>query len=575
VVLNGSTEGAFWSRAGIIQSAQESIARLEGANQVLLEGDKSIPACFGFDEAIDRLNLQATCESAENSTDAHEVYRCLSASNLVSLYSDFVLQIVTHIDDFDGSFRSRVALDMIHMMASHAWPKMSEIVSRLSGLTEVRYRQMLSDLILLSVVGVAINIAAFLFALYIQLQLRHLFRTALMIMKRVSPLDLIDNKHMMDFIMNRSMAEVNRAMPISQSAIHYAKDVIICTTLNGIIEMVNPAAAETFFCTPEQLLGQSISILFVPESIDEIAKEMALRKTETTPKMVERNFECMNGLDKIMTCGVFILGIQSEKSRAMEALVFIIRDKSEVMEKQKETEKAKTDTEAFLQHIVPVQIINRMRTSGSNNSFSVNSASVIFVDISRFSEYFLRLSPQETIEDISNIFSSFEKCLQNYPALSKIKVIGDTFIAAGSLLEEECSDGKAVAQNAVEFGLQCMSEIEEINQRRGSDLALKVSIVTGGPLVVALIGDKPLFDIIGFPLLAGARLLEFVTPGSVMICAQTYQHLADRIFLIEPNGQVSIKGMDPLDVFSVSNDISKFGDGSHPKGIIQSLSGYL
>jgi hypothetical protein len=127
---------------------------------------------------------------------------------------------------------------------------------------------MLTSLALLPVFWILVHIIAFLFAMYTQRQLNNLFRTALMIMKRVSPLDLLHNKWIMDFILNRSGAGVNRPMPISQSVFHSPKDIIICTRLSGVTQIVNHTARKTFFCTSEQQLGQSIRIIFSTENSD-------------------------------------------------------------------------------------------------------------------------------------------------------------------------------------------------------------------------------------------------------------------------------------------------------------------
>lgn len=99
-----------------------------------------------------------------------------------------------------------------------------------------------------------------------------------------------------------------------------------------------------------------------------------------------------------MPCGVTILGmssqghtLKSEESSQehlkVTSFVFILRDETQLIEQQKEAEASKAQSENLLFQILPRHIVAKLNSGEKDVSFTVQSASIIFTDVVKFSEY--------------------------------------------------------------------------------------------------------------------------------------------------------------------------------------------
>ena len=115
-------------------------------------------------------------------------------------------------------------------------------------------------------------------------------------------------------------------------------------------------------------------------------------------------------------------------------------------------------------------------------------------------------------------------------------------MAASGLFSPEEPEQNHASQT-VQFGLDCLSCLEEANAQLESSLQVRIGINTGGPLIAGVLGtDKPTFDIIGDPINVSARLQSTCIPSTIQISEGTYNCIADLPFNIEHRGEVELKG---------------------------------
>ena len=99
------------------------------------------------------------------------------------------------------------------------------------------------------------------------------------------------------------------------------------------------------------------------------------------------------------------------------------------------------------------------------------------------------------------------------------------------------------AEAIIKFGLDAINELDDINLRLNSNLAVRVGVNSGGPVLAGVLGtDKPVFDIIGDTINVASRLQSTDLPGQVQISQGTYDLVSDSDFFIEPRGEVFLKG---------------------------------
>jgi class 3 adenylate cyclase len=187
-----------------------------------------------------------------------------------------------------------------------------------------------------------------------------------------------------------------------------------------------------------------------------------------------------------------------------------------------------------------------------NINFSVESATIVFIDIDKFSEYSKSLEPARILESLSLIFGAYDKILSNFHTLTKIKIIGDIYMCAAGLFTSS-DPSQVAALEAVQFGIECLQAIESINQTLSSVLSIRIGINTGGPIIAGILGtDKPAFDIIGDAINIAARLQSTGIPGQIHISQSTYELINEAHFIFEQRKDIFLKGKGMTNTYLIS-----------------------
>ena len=302
---------------------------------------------------------------------------------------------------------------------------------------------------------------------------------------------------------------------------------------------------------------------------ERIRNQLDLMSNGQCALVYEDHFICMTDDAKEMPCGVTILGMTSGKNESdgsnsgsskgakVESFVVILRDETQLVQQQREAEAAKAQSENLLYQILPRDIVVRLNSGEKDISFTVQSASIIFTDVVRFSEYASNLSPQEIMGSLSTLFAAFDTCAKHYELITKIKLIGDIYMAAAGLFSKESIPPNAHAEEILKFALECLAELDAVNMKLNANLQLRIGINSGGPLLAGVLGtDKPVFDIIGDPINVAARLQTTDIPGKIQIPQSTYDLVHDGPYTIEERGEVFLKGKGKTMSYLVSPTIS-------------------
>ena len=199
-----------------------------------------------------------------------------------------------------------------------------------------------------------------------------------------------------------------------------------------------------------------------------------------------------------------------------------------------------------------MDIVLRINRGESNISFSVPSATIIFIDIQRFSDYASSMSPSQIMGALSLMFGSFDDILSKYPIIIKIKLIGDIYMAAGGIFSPNEQPQKH-AEACVKFALDVLQDLDDVNNKLSSNLNVRIGINTGGPLIAGVLGtDKPTFDIIGDPINVAARLQSTDIAGKIQVSQSTYDLTQSMEAMFEKRGEVFLKGKGKATAYFVT-----------------------
>ena len=148
------------------------------------------------------------------------------------------------------------------------------------------------------------------------------------------------------------------------------------------------------------------------------------------------------------------------------------------------------------------------------------------------------LPSAEIIELLNDLFSAFD-AIASELEVEKIKTIGDAYMAVSGLPER--SDDHA--DRVVLMAVRMLGAISDLNQRRDTQLQLRVG-VHSGPVVAGVIGRRKFaYDLWGDTVNTASRMESHGVPGAVQISAATHGLLIDdSAFEVEERGLVEVKG---------------------------------
>jgi class 3 adenylate cyclase/Tfp pilus assembly protein PilF len=215
-------------------------------------------------------------------------------------------------------------------------------------------------------------------------------------------------------------------------------------------------------------------------------------------------------------------------------------------------EKEKNRSENLLLNILPSEIAEELKETGSANARSFDNVSVLFTDFKNFTQISQRLSAERLVSEINACFKEFDAiCARN--GIEKIKTIGDSYMAAGGL---PAPSDNAV-KNTILAGLEMAEFVLSESKRRKFDkmdigIEMRVGIHTG-PVVAGIVGaTKFQYDIWGDTVNTASRMESAGEVGKVNISQATYEFIKnDPSFRFHERGSVQAKGKGKIAMWFV------------------------
>lgn len=542
-----------------LQLARDSLRKLTNTHTAMVRGSGQWGAMYGFDIILTRINYQESCELSTPAKSFHDTYQCASADRLVATVIDLATPILefaavrnTTSDMFDSFY------ELMHLMNSHLWYKFVDTSTRLVTVAQNSYESLVSVSMLFLFIGIIVSIIIFLGGIVLYASMISTYRAVLAQIKHIPPYILVSNKDLKNFLLEKG-DEKTSVVSLSRNILHDMLDATLCVSHSGVVEMVNPAVTKVLGFTPEQVLGQSIFTIFCEEDVEGIWNHMNIIMDRQNGSVYEDHVECLNDNGDLLPVHLTLIAIQYDQNVQNCNFVFILHNEADLIQRQKTAEEAKLKSENLLYHILPEDIVMRLNSGEKDICFTVPSATIIFIDVVKFSEYAKNLTPQQIMGTLTALFSQFDNNADNYSLMRKIKLIGDVYMAAAGLF----SDGQNPSEHAnqtVRFALDCLMSVDYVNMSVNSNLSVRIGVNTGGPIIAGVLGtDKPVFDIIGDTINVASRLQSTDIPGNVQIPESTLSLLNKDEYAIEPRGEVFLKGKGQVQTYLIVPDPLSYG----------------
>ncbi|OHT03073.1 Adenylate and Guanylate cyclase catalytic domain containing protein [Tritrichomonas foetus] len=196
----------------------------------------------------------------------------------------------------------------------------------------------------------------------------------------------------------------------------------------------------------------------------------------------------------------------------------------------------------MLSSILPPSLVPRVQAGETNISFAVQSATILFLDIVSFTPWCGSLPADKVMYTLNQMFKKLDSNVAQYPTMMKIKCIGDCYMAAGGVFSEMNQPAEH-AKEVVNFGLDAIDRIRDINKELNENLQIRVGVNTGGPIVAGVLGiGKPTFEIIGPAINMAQQMEHHGIPMKVHISRNVYELVYGDSFEISERGNIEVKG---------------------------------
>ena len=263
----------------------------------------------------------------------------------------------------------------------------------------------------------------------------------------------------------------------------------------------------------------------------------------------------MDDTDSIFRCIEFGADDYIKKpfdNTILEARINTSIEKRQLREKEKkllielQVEREKSDN--LLLNILPNEIADRLKQGDSTIADKHESVTILFADLVSFTPQAKDLSAQKLVEILNLIFRKFDTSADLYE-IEKIKTIGDSYFAIGSLKETP----EKAAVKVVQFAMEMIEIIKDINKITPEMiLEIRVGIHTGN-VVAGVIGkNKFAYDLWGSAVNMANRLETTSKNGKIHISQETKCILGDN-YTYKTRKPIKIKGIGDTNTFFINN----------------------
>ncbi len=212
----------------------------------------------------------------------------------------------------------------------------------------------------------------------------------------------------------------------------------------------------------------------------------------------------------------------------------------------------KNRSERLLLNILPEEVAEELKTTGTAKAKLFNEVTVMFIDIKNFTTISQELSPEMLVAEIDYLFRGFDEITSRYD-VEKIKTIGDAYMCAGGLPVPDVNNAEKVLHAAFEI----LHFIEMLKHERIAQdkpfFEVRIGINTG-PVVAGIVGSsKFAYDIWGDTVNTAARMEQTGEVGKINVSGNTYALVKDK-FKSEYRGKINAKNKGEIDMYFIAQN---------------------
>lgn len=203
---------------------------------------------------------------------------------------------------------------------------------------------------------------------------------------------------------------------------------------------------------------------------------------------------------------------------------------------------------SFLQSNIPTDLADRILRSGGAMLGERKHVTVVFADVRDSTALIDHLDPEEALQVLGPVLKTLMDAVHHHDGFVN-QTLGDGIMALfGAPIAREDH-----AVQACSAALAMRTAVDELNQRTGRDIAIRIGM-NSGEVVIHSIGNNLAmnYDAVGKSVHLAARMEELAASGKILLTAATHD-LAKGFVTVEPQGFVGVKGVsEAVEVFELT-----------------------
>lgn len=312
---------------------------------------------------------------------------------------------------------------------------------------------------------------------------------------------------------------------------------------DGLLNVKKPHAedaenihGEDFYTiTPLKTLGFGC-IMYTPHGYQPLEEKIEFTYSSILKPLTNRLFDIFLAL-------IFVVFIIATTITLFEGKLIRVEEENQklentVKERTKELEAEKNRSENLLLNILPKEIAKELTAHPERTiAKEYPNVTVLFTDIVGFTKISGEMTAEEVVTMLNKMFTMFDERAQR-EGIEKIKTIGDAYMAAAGLTEEEYNDG---ALRMMRFARGLLEDVQAFNEKSNIKLMIRLG-VNSGPVVAGVIGKtKFIYDIWGDTVNVASRMESTGHPMRIHVTETTKDQTISR-YQYSANSEIDVKG---------------------------------
>ncbi|OHT01476.1 Adenylate and Guanylate cyclase catalytic domain containing protein [Tritrichomonas foetus] len=525
----------------IISVIPEWQERATTTYQAVRFGDDSLDAVsfqsLGINIAYGSSNLD--CDD-DIPTTLHEIYGCFS-SDLITAFTQMMVNSLyykynankSHIYGGDDVYLAHLwHMNQVHIFNEYFAPMFSQIIPMVVDSLNRDVPMVTGFSFGILLIAVIIEIV-FIYSIN-KSEERQKF--ALKLLLHCPGNIIVSNSHISSILggnfKTRQVDSTTRNSEFYDKLVKDIPDSVIICNLDGKIMSINYATERIFELEDHEIVNTNIV-------------EFGKRFKEENP------FESYFGVNQKMNCDKEVSFVKPDGNLSKieltinsisDAIIATSRDITQTFMYNQLITDERSKSDRLLASILPARLVHRVQAGEKNISFAVQSATIFFMDIVSFTPWCGSLPAATVMKTLNLLFKEIDALVNSRPQMTKIKCIGDCYMAAGGIFAE-INQPSQHAKDVVCFGLDCIDTLEKLNKQINETLQIRIGVNTGGPIVAGVLGTKkPTFEILGPTINMAQQMEHHGVPMRVYISRAVYELIYGGNFDVKERGETEIKG---------------------------------